>query len=189
MTGIELRSDGLHISGYVNVPLRESRPILTGRGKVNEIIEQRAFQRAIDRAVKIDLLVDHNRPIASTENGTLQVREDNVGLRAEAVVTDEEAIAAAKSGKVRGWSFNMFNVKDEVEERAGKLPLRTVKDFDMNEVSLIIHMNPCYSSTSFETRAETEEMVEYRGTEENFEVKTTSKKIDYSPFEERLNKL
>ena len=34
----ELRADGLHISGYVNVPGRESRPVLTPRGKVIEII-------------------------------------------------------------------------------------------------------------------------------------------------------
>ena len=41
----ELRADGLHISGYVNVPGRESRPVMTPHGRVIEIIEQRAFQK------------------------------------------------------------------------------------------------------------------------------------------------
>ena len=29
----ELRADGLHISGYVNVPGRTSRPVMTPRGR------------------------------------------------------------------------------------------------------------------------------------------------------------
>ena len=67
----ELRADGLHISGYVNVPGRASRPVLTPRGRVIEIIEQRAFAEAIKRAENIDMLLDHNhgRVLASTSDG------------------------------------------------------------------------------------------------------------------------
>ena len=90
----ELRADGLHISGYVNVPGRESRPVVTPRGRVIEVIEQRAFARALERAGGIDMLLDHDRSrvLASTSKGTLNVREDEVGLRAESVVTDEAVI-------------------------------------------------------------------------------------------------
>lgn len=160
----ELRADGLHISGYVNVPGRESRPVLTPRGKVIEIIEQRAFARAIERSGGINMLLDHNREkvLASTSDGTLLVHEDEVGLRAESVVTDEAVIAGAKAGKLKGWSFNMRNVQDAVEERADALPIRRIKDFDMDEITLVMNKIPVYSSTSIEVRADTEEEVETR---------------------------
>lgn len=161
----ELRADGLHVSGYVNVPGRESRPVMTPHGKVIEIIEQRAFARAIERAGgAIRMLLDHDRNhvLADTQNGTLSVKEDEVGLRAESVVTDEAVIAGAKQGKLRGWSFNMRNVKDEVETRAEGLPIRHVRDFDMDEITLVMNKMPVYSSTSVEVRAGEEEDVETR---------------------------
>ena len=161
----EIRSDGLHISGYVNVPGRKSRPIFTARGKVIEEIEQGAFAAAIERASEIRMLQDHrpDRVLADTSNGTLTVKEDAVGLRAESVITDDVVINAAKAGKLRGWSFNMKRIQDEMEDRAeGELPIRHVKSFDMDEISLIIDRIPCYSSTSVEVRGEDEESVEIR---------------------------
>lgn len=165
----ELRADGLHIVGYVNVPGRESRPVMTPRGRVNEIIEPRAFAEALDEADDIVMLIDHDRnhQVASRSGGTLKINEDAVGLRAESVVTDEEVIEAAKKGELRGWSFNIKNPVDEVEERAGKLPLRRIKKLAMDEISLIIHKIPVYSATMVEVRGEDEMTVEYRGTEEN----------------------
>ena len=57
---IELRADGAHISGYVNVTEKKSRPVITPHGKVIEEIEPRAFERAINRAGNITLTVDHD---------------------------------------------------------------------------------------------------------------------------------
>lgn len=161
----ELRADGLHISGYVNVPGRQSRPVMTKRGKVIEVIEQRAFQKAIDSATNgVRMLLDHNpdRVLASTSDKSLNVFEDEIGLHAEALVTDQEVIEGAKAGKLRGWSFNMRNIVDSVEERAGELPLRHVQSFDMDEITLVMHRMPCYSATSIEIRADVEEDVEER---------------------------
>jgi phage head maturation protease len=186
----ELRADGLHISGYVNVPGRESRPVVTRHGKVIEVIEQRAFQRAIDKAENIDLMLDHEKKIASTEERTLTVYEDAVGLRAEAVVTDAETIEGAKKGKLRGWSFNMMNVKDEVEQRTDQLPLRRVKDFVMTEITLALRKNPLYSSTSIEVRADEEMEIEVRSEEAEISMKDMTEKpketIDYSSYESRI---
>ena len=98
----ELRADGLHISGYVNVPGRQSRPVMTKRGKVIEVIEQRAFQKAIDSATNgVRMLLDHNpdRILASTSDKSLNVFENEIGLRAEALVTDQEVIEGAKAGR------------------------------------------------------------------------------------------
>lgn len=160
----ELRADGLHISGYVNIPGRQSRPVATPYGRVIEIIEQRAFARALERAGNINMLRDHDplRILASTQAGTLSIREDAVGLRAESVVTDPETIEDARRGRLRGWSFNIRNPKDTLEQRAEGLPVRHITDLDMDEISLIVNKVPVYSSNSIEVRADAEEAVEYR---------------------------
>jgi len=186
----EIRADGLHISGYVNVPGRESRPVITPRGKVIEVIEQRAFQRALQKVDNVDLMVDHERKIGSTKEGTLKLNEDEIGLRAEAVITDEEVIEGAKKGKLKGWSFNMLKVVDEIEERTGKLPLRRVKDFIMTEITLAMNKIPVYSATSIEVRAEEEEEVEIRTSECEVVVNDLRKtEIDYSEYENKIKKL
>lgn len=189
----EIRADGLHISGYVNVPGRESRPVITPRGKVIEVIEQRAFQRALQKVDNVDLMVDHERKIASTKEGNLKVWEDEIGLRAEAIITDKEVIEGAKQGKLKGWSFNMMKVVDEIEERAGKLPLRRVKDFVMTEITLALRKHPVYSATSIEVRAEEEEEIEVRAFECEVKIKdlTENKKqnIDYTEYQNKINKL
>ena len=162
----ELRADGLHISGYVNVPGRKSKPVMTPHGRVIEVIEQRAFAKAIERANNIRMLLDHdqNRVLASTQANTLEVKEDAVGLRAESVVTDPEVIEGAKAGRLRGWSFNIKNPKDTIEQRADGLPIRHITDLDMDEITLAMNRIPVYSSTSIEVRADTEdgEAVELR---------------------------
>ena len=185
----EIRADGLlRIVGYVHVPGRDSRPVMTPRGKVIERIEQRAFKRALDKGENVDLMVDHERTIASTTAGTLTLEEDEVGLRAEVVISDKEVIEGARAGKLRGWSFKMLRVVDEFEERAGQLPLRTIKDFLMPEVTLALHKIPVYSSTSIELRAEEEEEVEIRTEDAQIEVidKATKEKIDYSQYENQI---
>lgn len=185
----EIRADGLHISGYVNVPGRESRPVITPRGKVIEVIEQRAFQRALQKVDNVDLMVDHERKIASTKEGNLKVWEDEIGLRAEAIITDKEVIEGAKQGKLKGWSFNMMKVVDEIEERAGKLPLRRVKDFVMTEITLALRKLPVYSATSIEVRAEEEEEIEVRAFECEVKIKDLTENIDYTEYQNKINKL
>ena len=57
---LEFRADGAHISGYVNVTEKKSRPVMTPHGRVVEEIEPRAFEDAIHRAGNITLTVDHD---------------------------------------------------------------------------------------------------------------------------------
>lgn len=193
----ELRADGLAISGYVNVTGRESRPVITRAGKVIEKIEPGAFKRAIERAKgKVKLLLDHmdDRILGDTETRTLSLSEDNVGLKADALITDQEVIKAAKEGRLRGWSFRMQHVVDKIEERAEGLPIRTVIDFDMPEVSLVLNKIPAYSATSIELRAEEEDEteVEIRSVEDEAERLDTvetpeeTEKPDYTSYERRI---
>lgn len=118
--------------------------------------------------------------------GNLTLKEDRIGLRAETVIDDPEVVQNVD--KLRGWSFQMLNVKDRLEQRADGLPIRHVEDFDMPEISLILHKNPVYASTSIELRSDDEAEVEWRAVETSFEVsKDTGQGIDYTAFENRIS--
>lgn len=191
---VEVRSDKtVHIEGYVNAVERESRPVMTPHGMVNELIESGVFKRALDTGANITMMVDHdrNRVLSDTAGGTLKLKEDAIGLRADTVFTDERVFAAAKAGKIKGWSFGMKNVKDSIEERSGKLNLRRIKELALDHVTLVIDQTPCYSATSVEMRAEGEENIESRAldTDIEFSVEESRAEVDYSKYENRLKEL
>lgn len=175
---IEIRADGVHISGYVNATEKKSRPVITPHGKVIEEIEPRAFQSALDKAENILLTKDHDPdyPLAETRAGTLKLYEDSIGLHADAFITDPQTMEEAKKGKIRGWSFGMYNVKDELEQRAEQLPLRKVKSFDMDHITLVVKKVPAYCATSIEVRADAEIEMELRNRED------TPKVTEAGPF-------
>lgn len=155
----ELRADGLHIDGYVNAVLRESRPILAHGQKMNEIIEEHVFERALKKVDNVPMTLDHDRSriLAQTIDKTLELYEDSIGLRAKAIITDEEVINRAKD--LKGWSFGMRNITDVVEERAEKLPLRHINSLDLDHVTLVLNKLPCYSATTVELRADNDEII------------------------------
>lgn len=155
MMNIEVRADGARITGYVNVTEKKSRPVITPRGKVIEEIEPRAFAEAISRAGNITVTVDHDKShiYASTDDGTVTLKEDAIGLHADVLIKDKDLIELAKKGKIRGWSFGMYNVKDSMEERAGDLPIRHIKALDLDHLTLVVKKSPIYFATSVELRA------------------------------------
>lgn len=181
---IEIRADGAHITGYVNVTEKKSRPVITPHGKVIEEIEPRAFEQAISRAANITVTVDHDdrHVYASTEEGTLKLYEDTIGLHADVLITDEALISLAKRGKIKGWSFGMYNVQDELEARADALPLRHIKSLDLDHVTLVVNKNPVYSATSVEIRADTEIDMEVRTTEQPTQITEVEPKQPDAPF-------
>lgn len=185
---IEIRADdSVFISGYVNAVGRESRPVITPHGKVVEMVESGVFRAALDRADNVNMVVDHdpNKVVASTKEG-LSLYEDNIGLRAEAVVTDPETVENARKGKIKGWSFGMRKVVDTLEERADKLPLRHIKGMDLDHITLVVKKKPVYSATSVELRADEEERLELRCEETEVVTKEEKRAIDYSEFEKKL---
>lgn len=184
---IETRADGLHITGYVNVTGKLSRPVITPHGKVLETIEERAFDRAIKKSGDITVTVDHNStPYASTKDGTLKLSEDAIGLRAEVLITEPTVIEMARKGKIKGWSFGMYNIVDELEQRADGLPIRHVKDFTLDHITLVKDKTPCYSATSVEYRADGAVDIECRSIDTPTEF---VEKPDYTDFIERLRRI
>lgn len=161
---IEIRADGAHISGYVNVTEKKSRPVITPHGKVIEEIEPRAFEQAIDRAGNITVTVDHDNSniYASTQDGTLTLYEDAIGLHADVVIKDLAVIEIAKQGKIRGWSFGMYNVVDTLEPRANDIPIRHISTLDLDHITLAVNKRPIYAATSIEVRADGDVDIETR---------------------------
>lgn len=192
---IEVRADGAKISGYVNVTGKKSRPIVKPDGtRCVEEVEERAFEDAISRAGDVTVTVDHDKThvYASTSDNTVTLKEDAIGLHADVLIKDSTIIELAKEGKIRGWSFGMYNVVDEMEQRADELPIRHIKKLDLDHITLVVNKRPCYAATSVELRAdEADDVMEYRASDDNVEiiVETQKKPIDYSEYEKRIKKV
>lgn len=152
---MELRNDGsLEISGYVNAVDRYSKELYGQNGKFIEKVEPQTFQRALEKAENVDMLLNHDtrRKLADTVSGTLELREDSIGLYAKATINDPEVIAEANKGNLKGWSFGFKDNNIQVEECEG-LQRRTLSDIDLMEVSLLT-IEPAYIATSVQVRSE-----------------------------------
>lgn len=191
---IEIRSDCAVIDGYVNAVGRDSLPI-TPRSRLfpdSKCVEQvvpGTFKKSLEHRSNVDLLINHDtsRKLGSTGSGELTLKEDSIGLRAHAVITDPEAIAKARNGEFRGWSFGMYVSGEEKEERAGDIPRRKLVDIDLFEVSLIDRsMQPCYAGTSVECRADGDVISETRSFEDEAEIVNNVPAPDFSEYEKRL---
>ena len=70
----------------------------------------KTFERALMKGNNVDLLFNHNRDkkLGSTFEKNLELREDNIGLRASALISDEMVMQKARNGELRGWSFGFI---------------------------------------------------------------------------------
>lgn len=190
---VEVRADGAHISGYVNATEKKSRPVITAKGqRVIEVIEPRTFERALERATNVPMTKDHKPDIvlAETRTGNLRLHEDAIGLFAEALVTDPATVEEARAGKIKGWSFGMKNIVDEIEERTDALPLRRVKGLDLDHITLVVNATPAYAATSVEVRAEDDVTeLESRTLLDTPELVDHTPKYDNTPYKERLERI
>jgi Escherichia/Staphylococcus phage prohead protease len=197
---IEIRSDSVILDGYVNATNRESRVLPSPKGPFVEQIMPRTFERALMTNPNVELLFNHdkNRKLGSTATGELQLREDNIGLRATATITDTEIIDKARKNELRGWSFGFQALRDNWQTREDGMAKRTVEEMYLAEVSVLDKV-PAYIATSIEARGEEDVLTENRleeftaTIEDNSEPKTDDKNekrndssaetIDYSVFE------
>lgn len=164
---IEIRNGAeLHISGYVNAVERDSRVLPPemapeATSPFVEKVSAGAFKRAIERNPNVRLFYNHEREIGSVSGGQLRLKEDNIGLFADAVITDENVVAAAKSGGLKGWSFGFSGARSMWEPAGENLKRRKLTDFDLKEVSILTKM-PAYFGTSVEMRGNDVEVLEIR---------------------------
>lgn len=152
---IEYRNDSVIVSGYVNAVERRSRVLKdaqTGQPFV-EIMRAGTFRRALERDSPVELKFNHQRSIGQT-GANLTLREDAIGLHAEADINDPEVMDAARAGKLTGWSFGFYpEHQQKIPGSDGKPELRLVDGIDLMEVSLLT-VTPAYIATSVEVRSE-----------------------------------
>lgn len=165
---IEIRADSTAlITGYVNVVGRESRVLRDASGPFVEVVQPGTFQHALEKN-PVGLMFNHLKPLGSTDD-VLELKEDNIGLYARALVHDADIVEKAKAGQLTGWSFGFFMNKDEWKTKEDGMRLRTLEDIDLAEVS-ILDMTPAYIATSIEMRGDQESLKEFRNVGEMVEV-------------------
>lgn len=165
---VEIRNDKVIIDGYVNAVERFSKPLYDKKGKFIERIMPSVFRRAIEKndAIKVLLNHDYDMELANTKDGTANLYEDNIGLRAIVEITEPSVIEKAKKKKLRGWSFGFSCNKEEEVINDDGVRERTVRDIDLMEVSIIDDRKiPAYIGTSIEMRDDDFTLIEYRSEE------------------------
>ena len=207
---VSIRADSVLIEGYVNAIERDSKPLMSRIGQFIERICKGAFSKALKRNDDVHVLLNHdwNRDLGSTKQGNLELKEDNIGLHARAVITDKEVCDKARSGDLVGWSFGFQDREVEQGVERG-LPLRSVKDLDLFEVSILDRTkSPAYDGTlimarseddtqfygeafldEIEIREEKAEEVRNENQPQLEEHPEAIKTIDYSKYEEMISQM
>lgn len=197
---IRVRGDSVEIDGYVNSIERNSKPLWSRMGQFIERICKGAFGKALERNDNVRILLNHDksRDLGGTKDGNLELEEDAIGLRARATITDPEVVEKAKNGDLVGWSFGFYDRDVECATEQG-LPLRKVRDLDLEEVSLLDKTKrPAYEGTLVMVRAdegsifygetfEDEIHIREEATEEQLEQPEADEQIDYGEWESLIN--
>jgi len=139
--------DGNTFEGYAAVFNSPSEPL-----PFTEIIAPGAFNRSLKSRNRMMLLWNHNtdEPLASTRNGSLQLSEDERGLKVVATLPStsrgNDIREMVKTGLIDSMSFG-FSVKKDSWSSDGST--RTLQDVTLYEVSLVTA--PAYEGTAGST--------------------------------------
>lgn len=158
---IIIRSDHVHIEGYVNAVERLSKPITERMGTFRERIMAGAFKKALARAEDVRILENHDmdRDLGGIKDGNLKLEEDSIGLRASTDIFDARAIEDAKAGNLVGWSFGFYPLESKDTSENG-MPIKEVYDMELVEVSLLNREHiPAYDGTLVAVRDNDQKMV------------------------------
>ena len=149
---VDTNDGSLKIGGYAATFNSEASGL-----NFREVIAPGAFTRALSSADPVFLLVNHDMegiPLASTQSGTLQLRQDKTGLYMEATLDPanpkaQELSSALRRGDMDKMSFAFTVSPDGQTKDAG---LRTLTDIErLYEVSVVTL--PAYDSTSVGMRS------------------------------------
>lgn len=179
---VEIRNNSVLIDGYVNAVERKSKVLRDAKGQFVETIKAGVFQRALERAKEVKVLLNHNydRELTNTSESTTKLVEDAIGLRCRCEIRDAEVVEKAKKGKLVGWSFGFICLKEDRTE--GEIEHREVRELELKEVSILDDTKtPAYDATTIETR---ENEIEIRLFDDSLEV--SDKTFDNYEFENRF---
>jgi Escherichia/Staphylococcus phage prohead protease len=143
----EASDNGRKIRGYAIVFNSQSADL----GGFKEFIAPEAVDRTLSEGLDVRALVDHDsaKVIGRTRAGTLNLRKDSRGLRIEVepdtdISYANDIMRAVARGDVSGMSF-AFRALEDDWNYDGKMPIRTVTDMRISEVSIVTF--PAYAST------------------------------------------
>ncbi|PES80078.1 phage major capsid protein [Bacillus cereus] len=150
-------TDGsLFVSGYVNKTGQWSQP-LGNKRKFVERIEPNTFKRALARNNDIHFLAEHDNKLllASTKNGSLELREDDQGLFMQAKISatswGEDYYTLIQDGLLTNMSFGMQVLNDTWSKRNDGTLQRSVNEILLSEVSVV--RNPAYVQSNIQARS------------------------------------
>jgi len=151
-------STSLRIGGYAAQFNKEATGL-----SFREVIAPGAFTRTLQSGEPVFLLVNHdtdNLPLASTQSGTMALRQDETGLYMEADLDPnnpraQELASAVSRGDVSKMSF-AFTVEPGGDTR--EAGLRTLQDLNLFEVSVVTW--PAYDATTVGMRTASAEDAE-----------------------------
>lgn len=133
--------DGLiSFAGYASV-FDYSYPVNDMRGTYLENVARGAFTKTLQEKDDVKLLVNHEGiPLARTKSETLNLVEDEKGLRVEAKLDPTnpkvaEVASAMKRDDLNEMSFAFQAVKDEFNEAGDERTIREAKLYDVSVVT------------------------------------------------------
>lgn len=152
-THFELRAeegDGMTFSGYASVFNSSSEDL----GGFREFVAPGAFKRSLQARNEIKLLWNHDtsEPLASVRGGSLQLMEDNYGLKVTAKLPNttrgRDVAELLRSKVIDSMSFGFNVIKDSWSNNGA---VRTLESVRLSEVSIVTY--PAYTATSASVRS------------------------------------
>lgn len=144
-------SDGIKVEGYAAVFGER-----TNIGDMfEEVIERGAFSEAIGRDDVVFLINHEGLPLARTRSGTLNLTEDERGLKIETTLDPDDPDVKSIAGKMKRGDLDKmsFAFYPDVQEwdESGDLPVRTIKQASLYDVSIVT--TPAYDGTEIALRS------------------------------------
>lgn len=150
---VERRAEGdtTTVSGYAAI-FGEVADI---GGYFNEVLARGAFTRTLQTAdVRAYFDHDRGRVLGRSTAGTLRLAEDAKGLAVEIDLPDtsdgRDTRTLIERGDISGMSFGFVVLRQEWDE-SGEIPLRTILEVELREVSIV--SEPAYDGTSIALRS------------------------------------
>lgn len=150
---VEVRSDdnGLTVEGYAAVFNQEADI----GGMFREKIAPGAFTDAIGRDDVVFLINHDGLPLARTRSGTLQLEQDDHGLKMRTTLDPDDPDVRSIVGKMKRGDLDKmsFAFAPEVQEwdDSGDMPVRTIRQAALYDVSIVT--SPAYDGTEIGLRS------------------------------------
>ena len=162
-----VKSEERRIANVADLEVRDigGQPVIAGHAAVfnklsadlggfREQIAPGAFSRAIRDKHDVRALFNHNpdRVLGRSSSRTLRMNEDAVGLAVEINPPKSEAalLESMRRGDISQMSFG-FSVRDDAWESTPSGDIRTVRDVDLFDVSVVTY--PAYPQTDAAVRS------------------------------------